>query len=423
MAIAGLRYKWYCLALLFSIGALNYGDRTAISAVFPLLRVELGMSNVALAAIGSLFLWSYAAASPLAGLLADRYSRSRIVVFSLSAWSVITIFTGFSRTAHELLLTRVLLGLAESAYLPAAIALISDHHGSETRATAMGLHTAGLNFGLVAGGTLAGFLGDHLGWRPSFYVLGAAGLLLAVVAWGTLHEASPTQAAVAAPARVRETLATLARIPTFWIIIAEAMLMAVSIWMFLNWLPLYFRETFNMSLAAAGFSGTFLLQAAGTVGAAAGGWCSDRIARKHPSRRMLFQALCYLGAAPCLLMFLGRPAFAVLGVCIVSFAFLRALGSVNELAVLCDLLPTRLRSTAIGLMNTTNTLAGGMGVFVAGYLKQDFGLGGVFGGASFTVLLASLLLMLGYKRFLRRDMLRSARHAGESDLLGLAKIG
>jgi hypothetical protein len=49
-----------------------------------------------------------------------------------------------------------------------------------------------------------------------------------------------------------------------------------------------------------------------------------------------------------------------------------------------------------------------MGVFVAGYLKQDFGLGGIFAGVSFTVLLASMLLLFGYKIFLRKDMLRCA---------------
>jgi len=63
---SGPRYKWYLVALLTCNAALNYGDRTATSAVFPLFRAELHMSDVALAAIGSFFLWSYAIGSPLA---------------------------------------------------------------------------------------------------------------------------------------------------------------------------------------------------------------------------------------------------------------------------------------------------------------------------------------------------------------------
>ncbi|MEN6604519.1 MAG: MFS transporter, partial [Bryobacteraceae bacterium] len=161
------RYKWELVVFLCVVAMVNYADRTAISAVFPLLGAELGMSDVALAALGSFFLWSYAAGSPFAGVLADRFSRSRLVVLSLTAWSLVTIWTGFAHSATELLVTRIMLGVTECAYLPAALALMADHHDTDTRATAMGLHLAGLNFGLIAGGTLAGYLGDHLGWRPS----------------------------------------------------------------------------------------------------------------------------------------------------------------------------------------------------------------------------------------------------------------
>jgi MFS transporter, ACS family, glucarate transporter len=75
--------------MLFAIATLNYADRTAISSVFPLLRADLGASNVALAAIGSVFLWSYAIGSPFARLLADRVSRRRVVLWSLVSWSAI----------------------------------------------------------------------------------------------------------------------------------------------------------------------------------------------------------------------------------------------------------------------------------------------------------------------------------------------
>ena len=164
------RYKWKLVVFLCVVAMVNYADRTAISAVFPLLGSELGMSDVALAALGSFFLWSYAACSPFAGVLADRFSRSRLVVLSLTAWSLVTIWTGFAHSATELLVTRVMLGVTECAYLPAALALMADHHDTDTRATALGLHLAGLNFGLIAGGTLAGQCG-HLGAQVLHAVL------------------------------------------------------------------------------------------------------------------------------------------------------------------------------------------------------------------------------------------------------------
>ena len=80
--------------------------------------------------------------------------------------------TGFVQSAPVLIFTRVLLGIAECAYLPAAIALIAEHHEPDTRGTAMGLHISGMQTGLIAGSTVAGYLGQQFGWRVDFFVLG-----------------------------------------------------------------------------------------------------------------------------------------------------------------------------------------------------------------------------------------------------------
>ena len=407
MAPENPRYKWYVVGLLACVAMVNYADRTAISAVFPLVRHDLRMSDVALAAIGSFFLWSYAVGSPFAGVLADRTSRSRMVVWSLVAWSVITAASGLVRSSNELLISRVLLGLAECAYLPAAVALLADHHAGPTRATAMGLHLAGLNFGLVAGGTLAGYLGDRFGWRPSFFVLGTAGVLLALLASATLRDAAGPHREAAAPrASLWLSVRTLARIPTYNLALISAMLISIGTWIFFNWLPLYFKETFHMSLAGAGFSGTFTLQIAATIGVIAGGYLSDRAARDKPERRMLVGAVCYFLAGPFLITFATTAGFGLVSASIFSFAFLRALGSITEPTVACDLLPSHLRSTALALMNSANCIAGGIGVMVAGFLKSTFGLAGVFAGVSVILLIAGGVLLAAYAFFARRDLQR-----------------
>lgn len=406
MAASDPRYKWRLVAFLFFVAALNYGDRTATSSVFPLLRRDLRMSDLQLAAIGSFFLWSYAIGSPVAGYLADHISRSRLVAWSLAAWSLITLATGFAPNAEVLLASRALLGFAECLYLPAAIALLADHHASDTRATAMGLHIAGLSVGLVAGGAMAGYFGEHYGWRLSFYLLGGLGLVMAAAAPFILRDAAPKPVEVVAVPPVRSNLGLIVRIPSFWILLSQAMIVSIGTWIFFNWLPLYFNETYHLSLAGAGFSAPLVIQGSGVAGVAFGGWFSDRVAGTQPARRMLAQSLFYFAAAPFLLAFLSRPAFAILIACIFCFSMLRALGGSNENAMLCDLLPPRLRSTAVGLTNAANTFAGGVGVLVAGYLKRDYGLGGVFGGISAIMALGALLLLIGYLWFVRRDLAR-----------------
>ena len=68
-------------------------------------------------------------------------------------------------------------------------------------------------------------------------------------------------------------------------------------------------------------------------------------------------------------------------------------------------------------MNTTNCFAGGVGILIAGYLKRDFGLGGIFAGTAGIVLVAGILLLLGYLLFLRGDLERS-QNAGRSAPIG-----
>jgi MFS family permease len=247
-------YRWKQVALLFCCAALNYGCRAATASVFPLFRSDLGLTDFGMAAVGSLFLWSYALESSFAGWLADRVSRSRVIVASLTGWSLVTLATGFATSVDQLLATRVLLGIAECLYLPAAIALIADHHRAETRATAIGIHTAGLSIGLVAGGWASGYLGAHFGWPAQFRVLGLCGLGLACGArFWLLDGAVP----ITGKRFAWRQISTLLRTCTFMIVILEAMVVALGNNAFINWLPLYFKETYAMSLAGAAFRELF----------------------------------------------------------------------------------------------------------------------------------------------------------------------
>lgn len=406
-------FNWPLIAILTPIAALNYCDRMAIAAVFPLLRTELGVSDVWLGAIGSTFLWSYALGSPIVGWVADRWSRTRIVQFSLIGWSLVTLATGLTRNTNQLLAMRFLLGLAECAYLPAAVGLLADHHGPRQRGRAIGIHTAGLGLGAVGGSTAAGYLGERYGWRSTFLILGAAGILLSFIAAAILRgkdvpadrtNESATKEASAAGG----TLRALIRVPSYWVILAQSMIVSVAIWLFLNWLPLYFRDRFGMSLAGAGFYGAALLEFPLLFGVIAGGYLSDAVARRNSASRMLVQMICYLIGAVLLLAFTGNSTFALIAAAVLGFSILRSLAVANESPLLCDLLPPRQRSTAIGLMNAANTFAGGVGVFGAGFFTGGYGLSAVFAGMSGILLSAAAVNAFGYLFLLPSDLRRRA---------------
>jgi MFS family permease len=405
------------LALLFCTGGLNYADRTAISTLFPLLRVDLGLTDVGMAAIGSLFLWSYAVTSPMAGMVADRISRSRLIAVSLAAWSIVTAVTGFVIRPSELYILRVLLGIAECLYLPAALGLLADYHQSDTRATALGIHAAGLSVGMIAGGTASGYLGEHFGWRPAFFVLGTLGLLLSAIAAVWLRDTSGAEGKRESTEPLFAAIRSLAKIPSYGVILAQAALVAISTWIFANWLPLYFRETYGLTLAAAGFSGTFSSTVGVVSGVVLGGYLSDAVARHSVQRRLLVLAVCYVLSVPSLLMFLAHPSIGILGGSILLHGLIRAMGSANETPLVCDLLPAHRRSTAIGIMNASNTFFGGSGVLISGYLKSHYGLTGVFSALSGIVLLAAGVSLIGYRWLFPADLARLRAIKGEAHTL------
>lgn len=413
-------FKWILVAFLFFVGMINYADRTSITAVYAVLKTDLGFSDVGLGAIGSLFLWSYALASPVAGYLGDRIDRRRVVLWSLFAWSLVTLLTSFVAERWQLLGMRAVLGCTEALYLPSAFALVAEYHSARTRATALGVLSIGQYAGLVGGSTLAGYLADLHGWRIPLFVLGAAGIVLAGIGYfvfGSRASLEKYDSDFAPGEKLSLAAAStgLFRIPSFIVLMIAGALTSIGAWIFINWLPLYFRETFSLSLAEAGFYGASLVSLSAAISQMAGGVISDFVARKDARYRMLMQAVLILCAAPTLLTFIYSRNRTVIMFALVLYSIFRSMGDLNILPLLCDLAGKNKQSTAYGITNMVNTLVAGLGVVVAGYLKADYGLSGVFGGVALILAIDAALLFAGYFLFLRKDLI-SAKTLSECEI-------
>ena len=408
-------YKWVLVATLFFVGLINYADRTSITAVYALLKTDLGFTDIGLGAIGSLFLWSYALASPFAGYVGDRVDRGRVILWSLTAWSLVTLLTGFVTAKWQLLGMRVFLGLAESLYLPAAMAVIAEYHPHRTLATAQGIHTVGTHLGLVVGGALAGYLGERYGWRVSLTTLGCSGLVLAAAAYFLLprRRSSPVAADRKMPMRkpgpsFPTAALRLVKIPSFLVLALAGLLPSIGAWIFINWLPLYFRENFDMSLARAGFLGSSILSITSSASQMVGAVFSDLVARKGEHYRMLIQAILIFLAGPVLLTFLFTRRLTLILAALVFYSVLRTCGDLNIIPLLCNVSGQDKLSTAFGITNMMNNFAGGAGVFVAGVLKAKLSLTGVFASVTGILILDSLILFLGYFVFLKKDLQKAS---------------
>jgi MFS family permease len=201
------------------------------------------------------------------------------------------------------------------------------------------------------------------------------------------------------------------RIPSYYVLLTDAFLLAIITHILLVWLPLFLHETFQMDLARAGLEATAPIQAGSIIGVLLGGALSDFVGRRRSRNRMLVQTVCALISAPLLLVFLiGEQPLAIYAA-LFSFAFIRYTGGANANPVICDLIPPERRSAAFGVMNLTNCLAAGAGVLVAGALKEAVGLRPIFACASAIGILAGFTLLTGYRLFLARDLERAAESA------------
>lgn len=192
--LSGERYKWVVVGLMWLVTTLNYVDRMTIFTVFPLIKREMGISDIVLALLGSTFLWAYGVFSPLGGYLGDRFSRKGVIIGSLVIFSLVTFATGYAHTGRQLILLRVFLGLSEAIFLPTALSHIASFHSVSTRSLANAICLTGFSVGAGIGGFYGGYMGDHYTWRMGFYILGVVGILVALMLVAFLHDNPITMA-------------------------------------------------------------------------------------------------------------------------------------------------------------------------------------------------------------------------------------
>jgi MFS transporter, Spinster family, sphingosine-1-phosphate transporter len=384
-------YAWALVALLWVVAALNYLDRQVIFSVLPLIKADVHASDVQLGLLATAFLWVYGALSPFGGYLADRLGRKPVILAGLLIWSAVTFLTGHATTYGQLVAARALMGISEAFYLPGALALIADYHSERTRSLATGLHQSGLYTGLILGGAGGGWMGQHYGWRAAFIVLGAIGILyggvLALALRPPRVEASGTRE------RRRIDWRRMMASRAFLVLVIANALASISYWCVYTWLPLHLFERFHMSLAQAGFTATFYIQAASFIGIVAGGILADAWRRRQPRARVFTQSIGLAAAGPFLILAASAYSLWLLIPALVLFGLGRGFFDCNLMPVVCEVVDEDVRATAYGVLNCTSCFAGGAIAAAAGALKETVGLGGAIQFTGLLVLVAAALLI------------------------------
>jgi MFS family permease len=410
------RYKWELLALLWVAYFLNQGDRQIYSAVLPLVKLDLKLSDVQLGLVATTFTLLYGVFVPLAGCLGDFVSKKWLVFLSLLTFSVGTLLTGFSGGLVMLILFRsVATGVGEAFYYPAANALIGQYH-RDTRAQAMAVHQSSLYVGIVVSSWIAGWVGELHGWRSTFYTFGSFGILLAIVIALRLRNEHEDAADIRVEAKTIESpmqlgvlLRTILRTPTFYFLsMAFGGMVFVNVgWM--TWMPTFLHEKFHLQLRDAALYAMLYHHIFAFLGVMVGGRLSDKFAARRKTIRLEVEILGLAVAAPFIWMMGACTELTLVYVALGAFGFFRGLYDSNLFAALFDVIPPRYRSSATGLMLSCAFSVGATSPILLGYVKQRVDLSIGLSSLAYVYVFSAVMIIVAHQWCFKKDYIDEGR--------------
>jgi len=393
---------WLVVGLLFPVALLNYLDRQMLATMKASMVGDIPSiaSKADWGVVLASFKWVYAALSPVGGYIADRFSRRRVICFSLAAWSAVTWLTGHVTTFQQLVAARALMGVSEAFYIPAALALIADFHLGGTRSRAIGTHQAGIYSGLILGG-FAGYAADSpgLGWRWAFGTCGLVGVLYSLPLFLLLK--NPPCSDDSAGRAKEDTLSPLAALrelfgnPAYLLLVAYFTLPAIAGWVVKDWMPEILREKFSLDQGRAGFSAVFWVQVASLAGAIIGGVLADAWSRRSARGRMFTSALGMVLFLPALFGVGNAGTLAMAITALIVFGIGWGFFDCNNMPILCSIARPELRATGYGIMNLVSISCGGFGDWGFGWLRdRHVPLNIIFGAFAGVALLSVFIVLL-----------------------------
>lgn len=387
---------WLVVGLLWGVGCLNYIDRVMLNTMRDSIKAAVPMRDDQFGLLTTAFLVVYGILSPVGGWFADRFSRSRIIIFSLAVWSLVTWITSYASTFNELLATRAIMGVSEACYIPAALALIADYHQGATRSFATGIHMSGLYAGLALG-AMGGWVAEHHGWSASFFSFGCIGVVYAVVLALLLRDVPGAHSTNTSsePVRFTDAMLTLGRSRPFWLVTLQWGMLSFAGWGFITWMPTFMQERHHLTQTAAGFTATAYTQVAAFVGVLLGGAWADRWSRTQLRGRVWVPMIVLSLAAPFVFLTAQTGVMWIAIAGLIAFGLGRGCMDANMMPVLCQVSDPRHRATGYGILNFMGCTIGGVSAYLGGWLKeQKLDLGWLITGASVLVLLSGVILVL-----------------------------
>jgi MFS transporter, Spinster family, sphingosine-1-phosphate transporter len=399
-------YRRYALGLLLAVNLLNYIDRQVLFAVFPLIKIDLRLSDAALGFLGSAFMFSYMLTAPLFGWLGDHWSRTRLAAGGLVVWSMATALAGFAPGYRTLLGARATVGIGEASFGTVSPGLITDFFPRERRGRVLAWFYVAIPVGSALGYLLGGVLGQGYGWHAAFLLVGVPGLLLAVPI--ALLRTPPRGGDDAKPwasqGKVSTGYTDLFKNRSFIYNTLATAAMTFAIGGLAQWIPSFLYRIHSLDVARANtlFGATTVL--AGILGTMAGGWLGDFWQKKNAKGYLLTSGWGLLIGTPFAVWAILAPGLTscMAAIFIAEFFLFLNTGPLNTVIVNVTNPAVRAMAFAVNIF-FIHALGDAVSPSILGWLSDQWGLRYALLITPGAMALAGLLCFI-CGRFVERDM-------------------
>jgi MFS family permease len=389
-----------------AVNLLNYIDRQVLFAVFPLIKIDLSLSDTALGFLGSAFMLSYLLFAPLFGWLGDHWSRTRLASGGLVVWSLSTALAGFAPGYRTLLAARATVGVGEASFGTVSPGLISDFFPKERRGQILSWFYVAIPVGSALGYLLGGVLGQRYGWHAAFLLVGLPGLLLAIplALLRTPPRGGDDISPQAPKGKVSEGYTAFFRNRSFVCNTLAMAAMTFAIGGLAQWIPSFLYRVHSLDVAKANtlFGATTVL--AGILGTLTGGWLGDRWQKRNGKGYLLISGWGFLIGAPFAAWAILAPGLTgcISAIFIAEFFLFLNTGPLNTVIINVSNPAVRAMAFAVNIF-FIHALGDAISPSILGWLSDQWGLRSALLITPLAMVLASLFCFI-CGRFVAQDM-------------------
>jgi sugar phosphate permease len=276
--------RYTVLVLMWSVYGCFYLNKLNLAPVIPLIIEDLGISHTRIGFISAAFFLLYATSQFLWGYLSDIFGPRKIITFGGIISSLANFIFSAGNSIFSLTGAQGLNGFGQGSGWGPSMKLLDNWFPGSERGRVIGVYATSVSIFTILAYWLAGFIGQHLGWRAAFRVSPLILLVVVLIYWLTVRDTpgqsdrpqaktGPTESEKKSSLIQNRFSAAISN-KDFWLASAAFACLTYVSYTNMVWIPTYLYESHNLDVVKAGLLAG-LYPAIGILSRPLGGHLSD----------------------------------------------------------------------------------------------------------------------------------------------------